>query len=116
MLRTARRVQLRDIVMRRYLAFCLLLVACGMKPPEEEREKKTIDSWEASLAFAAEAWTRGEVPKHVVRNVADAATEEISKDAKGHAAARVLALARDLKEAVEHDDRAAAARKARERR
>jgi hypothetical protein len=93
--------------MRRALALCLLLAACGMKEPEQEREKKTIASWEASLALAAEGWTRGELPKHFVRNAAEAATEELSKEKN---AARAVALAHDLQDAVEHDDRAAAAR------
>ena len=96
--------------MRRCLAFCLLFVACGTKQPEDERIRKTVASWDASLALAASAWTRGELPKHFVRNAAEAATEELSKEANGHAAARALAIAHELQDAVEHDDRAAATR------
>jgi hypothetical protein len=84
--------------MRRAVAFFLLLAACGMKPPKAEIEKKTVASWEATLALAAEAYERGDVPKHIVRNVAEAASEEISKEAKGHEAARALAAAHDLEE------------------
>lgn len=96
--------------MSRCLAVCLLLVACGVKPPESERARKTIVSWDGALALTARAWTRGDLPKHFVKNGAEAATEEISKQAKGHAAARALALADELKDAAEHDDKAAAAR------
>ena len=84
--------------MRRVVAFALLLAACGTKPPEAELEKKTVDSWEATLNLARNAYERGDVPKHIVRNVAEAATEEISKEAKGHDAARALAAAHDLEE------------------
>ena len=95
--------------MRRCLLVFLLLVACGTKPPEEERVRKTVASWDASLALAAGAWARGDLPKHFVRNAAEAAAEELSKEA-GPAAARALALAHELREAAEHDDRAAASR------
>jgi len=88
----------------------LLLAACGTKQTPDQREKKTVQSWEASLALAGDAWTRGELPKHFVRNAADAAVEELSKNAKGHEAARAIALAHQLEEAVERDDRAAAGR------
>ncbi len=84
--------------MRRAVAFALLLAACGTKPPEAQMEKKTVDSWEATLNLARNAYERGDVPKHIVRNVAEAATEEISKEAKGHEAARALAAAHDLEE------------------
>ena len=96
--------------MRRCLVVCLLLVACGTKPPEAERVRKTVASWDASLALAASSWARGDLPKHFVRNAAEAATEELSKEATGHDAARALALAHELREAAEHDDRAAASR------
>jgi hypothetical protein len=96
--------------MRWCLALCLLLAACGTKQPEDERVRKTVASWDGALALAAGAWTRGELPKHFVKNAADAATEELSKQAHGHAAARALGLAAELKDAAEHDDRAAAAR------
>ncbi|HEY6141694.1 MAG TPA: hypothetical protein VI670_28365 [Thermoanaerobaculia bacterium] len=84
--------------MRTAIALALLLAACGTKPPKAELEKKTVDSWEATLALARDAYRRGDVPKHIVRNVAEAATEEISKEAKGHEAARALAAAHDLEE------------------
>jgi len=103
-------MQSRDLDMRRSLAVCLLLFACGTKPPEAERVRKTVASWDASLALAASAWARGDLPKHFVRNAAEAATEELSKEATGHDAARALALAHELREAAEHDDRAAASR------
>src|SRR5438067_762333 len=106
----ARRVQMRNTAMRRCLAFCLLLVACGTKPPEDERIRKTVASWEASLALAASSWARGDLPTHFVKNSTEAATEELSKTAKGHAAARALALTHELQEAAERDDRAAANR------
>lgn len=96
--------------MRWCLALCLFLAACGAKQPEDERVRKTIASWDGALALAAGAWTRGELPKHFVKNAAEAATEELSKQAHGHAAARALALAAELKDAAEHDDRAAALR------
>jgi hypothetical protein len=100
--------------MRRCLILCLLLAACGMKQPESERVRKTIASWDGALALTADSWTKGELPKHAVKNAAEAATEELSKQAYGHAAAHALALANDLKDAAEHDDRGAAARIARE--
>ena len=103
-------MQMRDTAMRWCLAFCLLLAACGTKEPEAERIRKTVASWEASLALTASSWARGDLPKHFVKNAAEAATEELSKEANGHAAARALALAHELEEAAEHDDRAAAAR------
>ena len=103
-------MQSRDLGMRRCLAVCLLLVACGTKPPEAERVRKTVASWDASLALTASSWARGEVPKHFIRHAAEAATEELSKKTTGHDAARALALAHELREAVEHDDRAAASR------
>ena len=84
--------------MRTAIALALLLAACGTKPPEAELEKKTVASWEATLALARDAYQRGDIPKHIVRNVAEAATEEISKEAKGHEAARALAAAHDLEE------------------
>jgi hypothetical protein len=96
--------------MRRWLVICLLLAACGMKQPEAEREKKTVASWDASLALTARYWTRGEVPKHFARHAAEAATEELSKNAKSQAAARTIALAHDLEDAIERDDRAAGSR------
>ncbi|HEV2720432.1 MAG TPA: hypothetical protein VG323_10480 [Thermoanaerobaculia bacterium] len=88
----------------------LLVAACGLKQPQEQREKRTVQSWAASLALAGDAWTRGELPKHFVRNAAEAAVEELTKSAKGHDAARVIALGHQLEDAVERDDRAAAAR------
>jgi len=100
--------------MRWCLVICVLLAACGMKQPEAEREKKTVASWDASLALTAGAWVRGDLPKHIVRNAAEAAVEELGKEAKGHDAARAIALAHELQEAAEHDDRAAAARLANE--
>jgi len=96
--------------MRRALALCLILAACGMKQPEAEREKKTVASWDASLALTAGAWVRGDLPKHFVRNAAEAAGEELSKSTKGHDAARAIALAHQLQDAAERDDRAAGAR------
>ena len=96
--------------MRWCLAFCIVLAACGMKEPESERVKKTIASWEASLALTANFYARGELPKHFVKNATEAATEELSKSTYGHAAARALALAHDLEDAAEHDDRSAATR------
>jgi hypothetical protein len=103
-------VQLRESGMRWCLVLCLIFAACGAKPSEDERVRKTVASWDGALALAAGAWTRGELPKHFVRNAADAATEELSKQAHGPAASRALALAGQLKDAAEHDDRAAAAR------
>ena len=85
-----------------------------MKEPEQEHEKKTIASWNASLALTASSWARGEVPSHFARHAVEAATEELGKEALGHAAAPTIALAHDFQEAVERDDRAAAARIARE--
>ena len=96
--------------MRWCLALCLLLAACGAKQLEEERVRKTIASWDGALALTASAWTRGELPTHFVKDAAEAATEELSKQAHGHAAARALALADELKTAAEQDDRAAASR------
>jgi hypothetical protein len=84
--------------MRRVLVFALLLAACGTKPPEAEVEKKTVASWEATLELTRDAYQRGDIPKHIVRNVAEAATEEISKEAKGDEASRALAAAHDLEE------------------
>ena len=78
--------------------FALLLAACGTKPPEAEVEKKTVASWEATLELTRDAYQRGDIPKHIVRNVAEAATEEISKEAKGDEASRALAAAHDLEE------------------
>src|SRR3954467_2501313 len=103
-----------EIGMRRCLVICLLLAACGIKQPEAEREKKTVASWDASLALTASAWARGDIPNHFVRNAAEAAKEELSKGATGHAAARAIALAHELQDAAEHDDRAAGARLANE--
>jgi hypothetical protein len=96
--------------MRRCLAICLLLVACGAKEPESERVRKTIASWDGVLALTAASWARGELPKHFVKDAAEAATEELSKQAYGHAAAHALALAGELKKAAENDDRSAGAR------
>ena len=81
-----------------------------MKEPEDERVRKTVASWDSALALTAAHWVRGELPKHFVKDAAEAATEELSKQAKGHDAARALALAAELKDAVEHDDRGAGAR------
>ena len=72
--------------------------------------RKTIASWDASLALTASAWARGDLPTHFVRDAAEAATEELSKEATGHDAARALALAHELRDAAEHDDRAAGSR------
>src|SRR3954451_22234894 len=99
-----------EIGMRCCLVICLLLAACGTKEPEAEREKKTVASWDASLALTASSWARGELPKHFVRNAAEAAVEELGKAAKGHDAARAIALAAELKDAAEHDDRTAGSR------
>jgi hypothetical protein len=96
--------------MRRCLALCLLLAACGLKEPKDERVRKTIASWDGALALSAEHWAKGELPKHFVKNAAEAATEELSKQTYGHAAARALAMAAELKEAAERDDRNAAVR------
>jgi hypothetical protein len=96
--------------MRWCLALFLLLAACGAKEPQEERVRKTIASWDGALALTGAAWANGELPKHFVKNAAEAATEELSKQAYGHAAARALALADELKKAAENDDKAAAAR------
>jgi hypothetical protein len=97
--------------------FVLLLLACGTKQPEAERARRSVASWDASLALAASSWTRGELPKHFIRNAAEAAVEELSKEAGGtvppdvtHASARAIALAHELEEAVEHDDFNAALR------
>lgn len=100
--------------MRRSLVILLLLAACGTKQPEAERIRKTVASWDASLALTGSSWARGELPDHFVRNATEAATEELTKDAQGHDAARAVALAHDLEDAVEHSDRAAAARVANE--
>ena len=96
--------------MRGTIALLLLLAACGMKEPENERVRKTVASWDALLALAASSYARGELPKHFVKNATEAATEELSKQANGHAAARAIALAHDLQEAAEHDDISAATR------
>jgi hypothetical protein len=103
-------MQWRGVGMRRCLIVCLLLAACGMKQPESKRVRKTVASWDASLALTATSWSKGDLPKHFVKNAAEAAVEELSKSAYGHAAAHALALANDLKEAAEHDDKAAASR------
>jgi hypothetical protein len=100
--------------MRRCLIVCLLLAACGLKEPEDERVRKSIASWEASLALTANSFARGELPKHFLKNAAEAATDELSKEKVPpkltHAAARALALADQLKNAAEHDDPSAATR------
>jgi|GEM_PF-6327904 len=103
-------MQLRGIGMRRCLALCLLLVACGAKEPQSERVRKTIASWDGALALTASSWAKGDLPKHFVKDAAEAATEELSKQAYGHAAARALALADELKKAAENDDKSAGAR------
>lgn len=96
--------------MRSVVLICLLLAACGMKQPEDEQEKKTVASWDASLALTADEWARGDLPGHFVKDAAGAAKEELSKKAKGHDAARAVALAHELEDAVERDDRGAANR------
>lgn len=98
----------------RWCLLFLLLAACGLKQPESERVRKTIASWDGALALTAVHWTRGDLPKHFVKDAAEAASEELSKQTYGHAAAHALAMAHGLDDAAERDDKNSAARIARE--
>jgi hypothetical protein len=108
-------------VKRLLTLIALLALACGMKEPDAERVRKSVASWDASLALTAGSWIAHHVPGHFVRNAVEAAVDEVSKDVAAKvppevvtASAHTLALAHQLQEAVEHEDRGAALRVQRE--
>lgn len=99
----------------------LLALACGLKEPDDERVRKSVASWDASLALTASSWIAHHVPDHFVRDAVEAAVDDVSKDVAGkvpaevvNASAQTIVLAHQLQGAVEHDDRGAALRVERE--
>ncbi|HEX9406535.1 MAG TPA: hypothetical protein VF975_04410 [Thermoanaerobaculia bacterium] len=110
--------------MSRHLAFCafLLLVACSHKTPDQQllEEADPLASWAATLQFAGEQWLANGVPTSFVRATAGAAEKAFEKTNKAisesharqelrHAITQQLdimhAAARDLKQAIEKNDR-----------
>ena len=67
-----------------------LALACGMKEPDAERVRKSVASWDASLALAASSWIAHQVPGHFVRNAVEAAVDEVSKEVAGKVPPRVV--------------------------
>jgi hypothetical protein len=90
------------------LALILLALACHEPDPQEEA-RKSIVSWRATVAMLAASWVAQDVPDVYAKLTADKAADNLDKLGSHDAA-----IARALKEAIEHHDRARAAAIARE--
>ena len=59
-----------------FLAF--VLAACGSK--NDADLCKSVGSWDASIALAADAWLKHEVPAHYLHDAAEAAADSLQKE------------------------------------
>jgi hypothetical protein len=104
--------------MRRQLiiVLALSLAACGGHD-DEEKLKKAIDSWSATLQLVADARLRNDVPRGFAIKTIEAAIEDLSAQAAKPAipralsvrAERIIGISASLRENMERDDRTAIA-------
>jgi hypothetical protein len=102
----------------------LFLASCRRDPSETfDDARRAVRSWSATLAMAAREWDRGRVPALYVRQTIDAARQSLGeqkkklkkappdprRDGLKREIAQLRKRARGLSDAVEHDDRRAAA-------
>lgn len=95
--------------MRRIVALTFLLALACHEPDPQEETRKSIASWRATLAVVAVSWVERDISDIYAKLVAGKAAENLDQLGSHDAA-----MARALKDAVEHHDRARAAAIARE--
>ena len=100
--------------MRRFIVAILLIAACGKKPDQELQE---VASWSATLQLTAEKWLNNSVPSSFARATIDAGTKSFDQAEKDFAQKspvrtqldNLKAASGDFKQAIETNDRRAAA-------
>jgi hypothetical protein len=96
--------------MRRLSVVCLLLaLACG-KETDDEKLRKSIVSWSATLQIIADARLKNEIRDgFAVTTIAEAVDDLQGQSSKttNKRAERLIGIAAKLRDAIEADDRAA---------
>lgn len=100
-------------LMRRLCAVAILLALACNKQDDNEKLRKSIDSWSATLQLVADARLKNEVRKGFALKTIEAAVDDLEgQTAKktDDRATRLIGVAAKLGQAVEADDRASIAR------
>ena len=98
--------------MHRYLVFLLLALACNQQD-DAEKLQKSIVSWRATLQLVADARLKNEVREGFALKTIEAAVEDLegqSAKVSSKPAERLIAVAADLRQAIERDDSVAIAK------
>src|SRR3954447_636696 len=98
--------------MRRLCAVLILLSLACSKQNDDDKLRKSVDSWTATLQLVADARLNNEVRDGFVLNTIDEAVDDLegqSAKTTNKRAEHLIGIAAKLRQAVERDDRAAIA-------